>query len=309
MKGKINNISTAELLRIFETKLKKNMKMETFIKICEELKTNLEKETENANTRSTRMARSNTIIKNKLGETYYKISFNILRPTRADKLKQIAEQKEIYMSRLQNRIKLDFNTYINTIDALKISENFDDLVVCVSLVTGRRITEITTRGKFTKVGDPHFVLFGGQLKKKTGMTNNPYEIPLIGMESDELIKIIEKIRNIKDLSKLSNEKIVSVTSKRPNNILQSIFGLNVTTEVIRGAYAYICYRMYSNNSISEIIYGSKVLGHKESDLNTFAQNYNRTYVEMNDYSKITDIGKIMEKILKKLDNIAENVKK
>lgn len=30
---------------------------------------------------------------------------------------------------------------------------------------------------------------------------------------------------------------------------------------------------------------------------------------MTDYSKITDIGRLMEKILRKLDNIADSVKK
>ena len=51
----------------------------------------------------------------------------------------------------------------------------------------------------------------------------------------------------------------------------------MTSETIRCIYAYIAYRLYSNPSISEPIYCSKILGHKGNP-NVFVNNYNRIYI-------------------------------
>jgi hypothetical protein len=297
-KGKAGSSNQAQLLRDFELKLKKNITATHFVEICNEFKTNIENTTQNMNSRATRMAKANQMIKKKLGEDKFKISFEILRPTRAQKLHQIEEQKNIYMARLQNRIKIEFNVYLNTIDAFKVSNDYDELAVAVCLITGRRLTEIMKSGSFSPTKNEHFCLFGGQLKKRPNQQNDAYEIPLIGASSDELVRIVKKLRGLKDYSKASNEKVASVANKRPNDLIKSLFGVNITSEVIRGAYAYICYRMYSNASVSEIVYGATVLGHKQGDLATFAQNYNKTYVEMNDYSSITEMNKKLDKLIK-----------
>jgi hypothetical protein len=286
-KGKINIINQAQLLRDFENKIKtfaenEEDDEEKFKDMCEEYKRELYRATPNINSRTARMATADIIIKKILGEEKHKISYDILRPSKKDKKKQMDDRTEINMNRLQNRTKLNYDVYMNSIDLYKKSDKYSELVLCVSLATGRRFTEIVKTGKFEKISKKeHYVLFSGTLKKRDVVTK-PLEIPLVGLTSYELRIIINKIRAMKDFSNKSNKDVVALNIiKKVNRKLKVLFGDNrVTSEIIRGGYAYICYRLYSDQSISEQLYGARILDHAIGDIQTFAVNYNKTYVDM-----------------------------
>lgn len=315
-KRKINGVSQVKILNDFEDKIKKMKKLKKFDnnkfkEACEAFKKDIYGVTDNMNSIATRLAAANTAVRKVLGSEKYDVSIEILKPEQAEKKKQMAERKEIEMSRLANRIQIDYNNYINAIRTYKDSDKYEELVVCACLASGRRMTEICKTGIFTETKDVHYATFSGQLKKKDS-THKPYDIPLIELESTELIAVVAKLRKIKDLSKKSNKDVANITNKSPNDLLKVVLGDKVVSEVVRGAYAFICYRTYGNPSISEDLYGSRILGHSESDINTFAKNYAKVYVSMNDYSAISTINLKLEKVIsvqKKHDEMLKKILK
>ena len=77
------------------------------------------------------------------------------------------------------------------IDTLKSSDDYYKLVVCVLLATGRRSSEVIARGIFERSKITHHVLFSGQLK--TGdEKREAYDIPVLGITPQSLIKLVEK---------------------------------------------------------------------------------------------------------------------
>ena len=92
-----------------------------------------------------------------------------------------------------------------------------------------------------------------------------YDIPVIGLSPQTLIQLIEKIRGLKDYSDKDNMFVASRTNAYLNRVIVKVLDKpdrHCTSETIRCIYAFIAYRLYSNPSISEPIYCSKILGHK-----------------------------------------------
>lgn len=314
-KGNVHEsgISQASVVRDFKKKIDKlkNKKVSDadLLKMCNEFKESIEKLTDNTSSIGTNLSKGNVHIGKVLGAEKKRLSDPLLKPDKEAKLKLIAENKEIYLERLQNRILIDYETYLNAIDEFKKSENYDELIVCVSLATGRRMTEICKTGEFKKQDDKKFVIFSGQLKKKD-LTDKPYEIPIIGLDSDELRDVMKRLRAQKDWSKDDNEKVASLTNKRPNDIFKALFGANVTSEIIRGAYAFIAYRSQKNHLVSEVYYGANILGHKDGDLSTFAMNYMKVYVNMpTNNGDFTDLNKKMDKLIGLFEKFLKQNKK
>jgi hypothetical protein len=298
-KGRINKVSQVQLVNDFATKLKKNMTKLQLQNACNKLKTELQNITNNMNSLSTRYAYANQQVKKILGDKHYDVSFQILKPTLDEKKKQILDQKDSYVTKLSNRPTIEYKKYIQVIDSFKHSNNYNELLVCASLISGRRLTELAKTGKFTEVNDPQFVLFGGQLKKRKENTIKPYEIPLINIKSKEFIKIINKIRQLKDFSKKDNKTTISLINKGVNDIMKTAFhNISMTTETIRGCYGVICYNKYSDKAVSEALYIGKILGHEEGDLATASTHYLRTNIDMGSTSN--DTIKLM---LSKLDEV------
>ena len=231
------------------------------------------------NSKYCQMSRINTVIKKLYPQLYVTIStFN--KPDRAEKQAEIKKRYEFNVKRLENRQEFTYKEVTKAITTLKDSEDYYKLVVCILLSSGRRATEVIARGKFEPSHLKHHVIFSGQLKTKEEK-RDAYDIPVVGMTPENLIEIVEKIRTLKDYQDKSNEFIASRTNAYINKAIANIFDKDrhVTSETLRCIYAYIAYRLYGNPQISETLYGSKILGHKEGNLNTFAVNYNRVFVK------------------------------
>jgi Telomere resolvase len=231
------------------------------------------------NTRFTKMSRINMVVKRIYPHLYEQVrKFNV--PNRQEKKSAIKERNEFNMNRLENRQEFSYSEIINDIKTLKNSEDYYKLVVCVLLATGRRSAEVIARGEFEPLRLSHHVLFSGQLKAGDEK-RDAYEIPVVGLTPKNLIQLVEKIRTMKDYSNETNMFIASRTNAYVNRAIANVLGQSdrhVTSETCRCIYAYIAYRLYGNQRISEAVYCSKILGHKGSP-NVFVNNYNRIFVK------------------------------
>ena len=231
------------------------------------------------NTKFTKLSRINMVVKRLYGERLYAevLKFNV--PNRAEKKAQIEERNEFNMQRLQDRQEFTFDEIMNAIKTLKSSQDYYQLVVCVLLSTGRRSTEVIARGNFERSDIAHHVLFSGQLK--TGdEKREAYDIPVIGLTPQTLIRLVAKIRGMKDYYNETNAFIASRTNAYVNRAISTAIDKpdrHVTSETIRCIYAYIAYRLYGNPRISEAVYCSNILGHIGTP-HTFVDNYNRVFV-------------------------------
>lgn len=253
--------------------------------------------TENINSKASYLSRLNIYIKGKFNKSISESVIKILKPTKKEKTEQIKERKEINMGLLENRKVIDYKKLTEAVEELKKSEDYYEISAVISIVSGRRITEICKTGEFKKVNDT-FVEFSGQLKKKDKI-EEPYNIPILFITTDDFINIFNKIRGMKNYKKSANRTVSNTVSNKINMILKKYICDDIVSEQIRGAYAYIAYRLHSSEKISEILYGSKILGHNQGDLQTFAQNYNKIVVDNIDY------GDNMRNITRKLDRILE----
>jgi hypothetical protein len=235
------------------------------------------------NTRFTKMSRINIVVKRLYPHLYSEVlKFNI--PDRAEKKAQIQERNEFNMQRLQDRQEFTFDEIMDAINTLKTSQDYYKLVVCVLLSTGRRSTEVIARGNFEPSDTAHHVFFSGQLK--TGdEKREAYDIPVIGLTPQTLIRLVAKIRGMKYYSNETNAFIASRTNAYVNRAISTALDKpdrHVTSETIRCIYAYIAYRLYGNPRISEAVYCSNILGHIGTP-HTLVDNYNRVFVSGNKY--------------------------
>jgi hypothetical protein len=255
----------------------------------------------------------NTIIKkmsmlNTTVRTYYPayypkvVAINI--PDRLVKKKQIYDSRVMTTSRLKERLEFRYDEVTSSIQDLKTSKNYYDILACLIIASGRRATEIVARGDFEESKTPHHVLFSGQLKKRRDEEkDNTYEIPLIELTPKEFVKLIIKVRKMKNYTKYTNREIAAKTNSGINKSIKKIFGDTITSETMRTVYAYICYRLYSNQKESEIYYGSKILGHQDNDVAVFARNYNYVFVKETPAAD----PKRKKKIIKQLDYVKEEL--
>lgn len=235
---------------------------------CHEYKKQIYSDYKSLNTISTKLSLMNTFIKTNLPKEFYDISKIILKLDDDDKQSQMKTQKDGYIAKLKDRIPIDVKLYLAMIEKYKSSDDYIELIACINMATGRRLIEIIKCGSFKK-SDSHNVIFSGQAKKRE--KDVPYKIPVILLTPDELLKVFKKLRS----QKLRGTDSIS---RSLNVLYANKLGKNITSEVVRGAYANICYKMYSDESYSKALYGNEVLGHKKNDLNTFSVNYDRVYL-------------------------------
>ena len=230
------------------------------------------------NTRIVKMSRINAIVKRLYPHLYAEVlSFNV--PDRQEKKNQIQERNEFNMNRLENRQEFSFKEIMSDIDTLKESEDYYKLIICIMLASGRRNAEVVAGGEFSPSKLPHHVIFSGQVKSREEK-RDAYDIPVIGLTPQTLIRLLEKIRGMKNYNDKSNMFIASRTNAYINRAIVRVLDKpdrHCTSETIRCIYAFIAYRLYGNPKISEPAYCSKILGHKGSP-NVFVNNYNRIFV-------------------------------
>lgn len=269
-------------LKSFETDLN-DVKEKDVVRLVKKYKKRLENyiipktgENYKDNTLIYKLSLINGMVKKKYPKLYDEIvKFNI--PNKEMKKKQIYDRKIIVYRNKKDRIKFDYSNILSIVEQLKKSENYYELLSVLIICSGRRNTEIAYRGKFIKTSK-NKLLFSGQLKKRSE-EDIPYEIPILFISVDDFIILLNKSRKMRDFDGKTNSEISKQTNAGVNRIIKKHFGEGITSETLRSVYAYISYRLYGSDRISEDLYGATILGHNILDTETFSNHYSTIYVE------------------------------
>jgi integrase len=119
---------------------------------------------------------------------------------------------------------------------------------------------------------------------------------------------------MKDYSKFANTGVASRTNAYTNKRLRKIFerssaagDRDLTCKTLRSVYAYIAYRLYGDDKISEILYGAKILGHNDLDTNTFAQSYNHIFVKGIEPKSKTSNKEVVKGLIEELSEAVDKL--
>lgn len=236
----------------------------------------IDAKTSNLNSRAVLYSGINRMVVKLFGNDFYACSIAILKLTAAEMATLKGMQATSANNKNQSRIVINGELYHHLIQVLKDSNRISDLGVCLSLATGRRPTEIATTAKFERHG-AHSVLFTGQLKKRNEEDSRAYPIPVLVLKPDEAIAVLQRLRKKQAETHYSPVGFAAAI----NRTLKTAFGPRVNAETIRGAYATICYRIYSQLSLPESLYDAQILGHgtkAKPDGTVSTQHYQRTEV-------------------------------
>jgi telomere resolvase len=245
----------------------------------------LDAKTENLNTRGTSYSVMNQLVVRLFGKKFYGASINVLKldKEQMEHIKGVHAANTVH--RNENREVIDGKVYHALISELKSQPRIADLATCLALATGRRPGEISRTATFAvlpeKKENNHCVWFTGQLKKR-GKQDDGYAIPVLVLTPKECVFILHKLRDLqKQAGFTSQEQQESRTSAAIGRMTRAAFGPSISPETIRGAYAFICYRIYSMQTVPEALYDARILGHGSAsnpDTTVSANHYQRATV-------------------------------
>ena len=164
---------------------------------------------------------------------------------------------------------------VETAKGLLKSNSYIALALGLSLLTGRRITEVLKTAKLTPL-TPETMQFAGQLKTKGAeKSRDNYPIPVLA-DSAEIADALARLRRAKDFSQHSEASINSLTSKETGIQCRRYFGAiipDVKPKDLRALYAQICWDTFGQSSPKlQLGYFAEILGHSEQD-NVTAVSY------------------------------------
>jgi Telomere resolvase len=293
----IREAMTRELVALHAASQKHSIGDEKLAKAIEQIagvyKKLLDEKTDNLNTRGTSYSVMNQMVVRLFGKKFYTASISILKLTK-DQMEHVkGQQAKNTVHHNENRVVIDGRLYHELIGKLKHGDRVQELATCLALATGRRPGEIAKTGSFAPYhhhDDQHHhdnnetntanntVWFTGQLKKR-GKETDGYNIPVLVLTPAEAIAIMKRLRQLQKESEYKDDGVR--TAAGISRTIYAAFGPSVTPETIRGAYAFICYRVYSLQKIPEALYDARILGHGSSsnpDTTVSANHYQRAVV-------------------------------
>jgi hypothetical protein len=223
-------------------------------------------------------------IKETFGDNHKALDFFRLSKKELTEL-GIAETKQVHTRHTTKRKERGFisanDLIVKAEELLDTSKSkrpsYIQVALGLMLLTGRRATEILKTAQFEKVSEFE-VRFTGQLKTKDSVNAQtaPYVIPVLS-DSDTIINALQKLRDLRDFSGLTNDEVHSRSNKSLNESVKRHFGSiipNPSVKNLRQAYAAINLKWNYDESkelkliVSEQQYLASILGHTEGDLNT-----------------------------------------
>ena len=164
---------------------------------------------------------------------------------------------------------------VETAKGLLKSNSYIALALGLSLLTGRRITEVLKTAKLTPL-TPETMRFSGQLKTKGAeKSRDNYSIPVLA-DSAEIAGALARLRRAKDFSNYAEAQVNSLVSKESGIQCRRYFGAiipDVKPKDLRALYAQICWDTVGQSSPKlQLGYFAEILGHSEQD-NTTAVSY------------------------------------
>ena len=184
---------------------------------------------------------------------------------------KIAKQSE-----KQVQIK-DFEKMISRAKELLSSSRLVEVATALTLLTGRRISEILCTAKFSKTRQAEKLHFVGQLKKKDS-TGKEF-ITIYSLETYENVKkamsfVREQVGTID--TETANRRYTKTSNQVAYKNFSEFLG-DCTTHDLRKAYAAIIAHLYKPQNKTLNFFLSENLGHSETDLNT-ANIYQKYFI-------------------------------
>lgn len=137
-------------------------------------------------------------------------------------------------------------------------------IMAVLLATGSRLIEcIKVSDYIAEEKDPSVIRVVGVAKDR-GTQPKVIVRPLIGLESDEVIRLVTRIRKAHDFSSLSNEKATGKVDAQVNKVAAEAFGEGVTAHKLRYIWASLAYQKFGGD-VPEQEWLREMLGHASAD--------------------------------------------
>jgi hypothetical protein len=185
--------------------------------------------------------------------------------------------------------------------SLLSSSYWQDVVLGLSVVTGRRVTEILKTGTLHPETD-WTLLFSGQLKKRDAFLP-PYEIPTL-IRADLVLSAWHRLRSLLDCSALTKEEVDAQYAPEVRAVATRHFGVLVPTRVghedqlythlFRSIYGQIAVLYFAPDTVLNLDYLAEIYGHywyKDADTQQKRMSYSSTFHYM-DYRIGTGPGQV-----------------
>lgn len=185
--------------------------------------------------------------------------------------------------------------------SLLSSSYWQDVALGLSVVTGRRVTEILKTGTLHPETD-WTLLFSGQLKKRDAFLP-PYEIPTL-IRADLVLSAWHRLRSLLDCSALTKEEVDVQYAPEVRAVATRHFGVLVPTRVghadqlythlFRSIYGQIAVLHFAPDTVLNLDYMAEIYGHywyKDADTQQKRMSYSSTFHYM-DYRIGTGPGQV-----------------
>lgn len=181
------------------------------------------------------------------------------------------ENYDIKVRQLIRNVKYDFTTtqVYDCINKCIEVDNFGHNFVAACMATGSRMIEVAKVTKFTEsIAGPNYIHI-----ERTAKSNLRKQIirPLIGMTSDVLLKLIEKIRKYKDFQSMSNADVKTIVIGHGSKALKNFFPL--TMHKCRYIWAAMAWKIYGG-SVPQQEWVREMLGHDSGDVSLTYLTFN-----------------------------------
>ena len=249
-------------------------------------------------------------------DAIYKKSLIHLGRSQKESVAQKKKYKDSVTERNENRGSFPViyvEDVIEKITALIESEDIYENAVAVMLATQSRAVELFKVSEYSIFEDLDHIKITGLAK---GSPDAVITKKLVGLNSYQVIKGINKIRSLFDFKILSNEDVLSVTNASLNKAFKAhihpLFSgqdeeylKGVTCHKTRYIGAYVSYLLYGKpTNIPEVVYTRSILGHVSADSTL-------SYLGINVQFKtdaIKDAPEHIKKIIEELQNEIKEVK-
>ena len=150
---------------------------------------------------------------------------------------------------------------------LLASSQWEEVVVGLAVLTGRRLTEVLKTGLFHPMSQ-YTVIFEGQLKRKDEILP-PYEIPTL-VEAAAVLDAWQRVRSSVDCTQMSRDEVAAAYSRTVGEVAKRAFhGLvpvrtndeDLYTHLDRTIYARLAVWLYCPVQVTDLTYMATIQGH------------------------------------------------
>jgi hypothetical protein len=305
--AEIKRTSAATLLQVWtdEVKETRNSNLRTYGQIYHLLQPLLEKFYVTESGLSSTATAWRKPIREKFGDAseIYKQSIHVLGISRERSLARRKEYTEGIRENVRKRgvVKYTQEMILFVIDDAAASTNPIKNIVAVLLATGSRLIEVVKVSTYESVPNkPNLIKVIGVAKdREVKKTNIQKEIirPLVRLQSDKVLELISRIRDLRDFNSMSNERASGSVNSQVNTVIADYFkdvdnehpdSIPTTAHKLRYIWASLAFQLYGG-STPEQEWVRSMLGHDSSETSL---TYTQLVVQVDSSHKLTDANSL-----------------